>query len=69
MTEKLVALRSRMIARAAARSDEGQGSLEYVGVLLVAALIVVAIVGAVQDADVAGRVGQAITDILSGGNG
>lgn len=47
------------------RDDRGQGTLEYVGMIVVAALIVVAVAGAFTDADLGGRVGKAIESVTN----
>jgi heme A synthase len=51
------------------RRDAGQGSLEYVAAIAVAAVIVTLIIGAVRGADVAGFVTEMINKIKTAGNG
>src|SRR5688572_15008857 len=48
------------------RKEKGQGTLEYVGIVLIAAILVGAIVGAIQKADVASTIGGWISNIKSG---
>lgn len=60
-------MNSKMIARiqaATARREEGQGTLEYIGMIAVAALLVMAVVGAFGGgSDLAQVVTDAIADI------
>lgn len=49
--------------------ERGASALEYVGMIVVAALLVVAIWGAMDAADVGGAVGDQVSKILSPGSG
>ena len=59
MYDQALKLYSTMIALTAAPKDEkGQGTLEYLGIVIIAALLVTAVVGAVKGVDV----GKVVTD-------
>jgi len=51
------------------RREEGQGSIEYLGVVIAAALIVLAIIGVATGIgdDIAGGIGDKVTEILGSG--
>ncbi len=51
------------------RSDRGQGTLEYVGMVAVAALVIVAVVTAIKGANLGEVVGGAITKVTSAVSG
>lgn len=53
---KLTAFRQRM-------RESGQGSLEYVGVVAVAAVIVIALIGFAKDWDITTLMTQAVTKV------
>jgi hypothetical protein len=61
MTNALLALYTRLTVEA--ESDEGQGTLEYVGIVVIAALLVAAIVAAVKGADIGGFITTKINEI------
>jgi hypothetical protein len=70
MTEKLVALRIRVEKGiehrlAATRNDVGQGVLEYVGMVIVAAFVIAAVAAMIKGKDIAGAVGGAIDKVLN----
>lgn len=69
MSHRMIALYAGMLSRAQhamhRRDQRGQGTLEYVGIVVVAALLVAAIVGAVKGADIGGFVAGKISEILS----
>ncbi|MEW1797015.1 hypothetical protein [Streptomyces niveus] len=48
------------------RSDKGQGAVEYVGVIVLVALIIAAIVGSGVADDIAKGLKTKVTEILSG---
>lgn len=62
MTDKLIRLQT--IATSRLRGDRGQGSLEYIGILLVIAVVVAALVTAVTDLDLAGQIGEALSSMF-----
>jgi hypothetical protein len=62
MPRLLVALRAR-------GRDAGQGTLEYVGMIAVAAILVVAILQATRSVDLAGFFTSAIRSVTGGGGG
>ncbi|MGH3355092.1 MAG: hypothetical protein ACRDOJ_04290 [Nocardioidaceae bacterium] len=70
MNAKMIALYAGMSARMRhaleARGEKGQGTLEYVGIVVVAALLVAAVVGAVEGADIEGFISGKISEITSG---
>jgi hypothetical protein len=51
------------------RADAGQGTLEYVGMIAVAAILVVAILQATRSVDLAGFFTAAIRSVTGGGGG
>jgi hypothetical protein len=63
MTEKLVALRIRVVKSIEAARDSGQGSLEYIGAILVAAAVVVAVLKGFSTLDVTTAVSEAVKKI------
>jgi Flp pilus assembly pilin Flp len=65
MNSKLIEMYAYMTARlTVARDEKGQGTLEYVGIVIVAAILVIAVVDAVTDADIKGKIGEEIQKIL-----
>jgi hypothetical protein len=71
MTEKLIALRTRTVQQIQARvnGDAGQGSLEYIGAILVAAAVVALVLAAFGAIDLGGAVQDAVDAITGGGEG
>jgi len=51
------------------RDDAGQGTLEYVGMIAVAAILVIAILQATKSVDLAGFFTAAIRSVTGGGGG
>lgn len=49
------------------RSDRGQGTVEYVGVLVLVSLIIAAIVGSGVDESIAEGLSSTVDEILGGG--
>lgn len=49
--------------RIKARREAGQGTLEYVGMIAVAAIVIVAVIGALKTADLKHFVDDAITKV------
>ena len=66
MSEKLVALRIRAAKWVESREDAGQGALEYVGMIAVAAVIVVAVAAALNPGNITAAVTTAVNHILTG---
>ena len=66
MYTNLLKLYSTVLATVTAPRDEnekGQGTLEYVGIVVVAALLVTAIFTAVNGADIGGKITTKINEI------
>jgi hypothetical protein len=59
----------RVLLAARRRDDAGQGTLEYVGMIAVAAILVVGILQATQAVDLAGFFTSAIRSVTGGGGG
>lgn len=51
------------------KEERGATALEYVGMILVAAIVVGAVFTAINGVDVAGKVSTAVNEILGGGGG
>ncbi|MFF7201678.1 hypothetical protein [Streptomyces sp. NPDC008141] len=51
------------------RRDEGQGAVEYVGVIVLVALIIAALVGSGVADDIAQGLRDQVADVLGGGGG
>jgi len=65
MSHKLAARYTATVAQLQNRREAGQGTLEYIGMIIVAALIVVAVVTAVGDGTVFGdRFNTAINTVF-----
>lgn len=59
MLDQALKFYSSMLAYTAAPRDEkGQGTLEYVGIVIIAAILVLAVVGAIKGA----KIGDVITE-------
>lgn len=57
---------SKVIATMATREDEaGQGTLEYVGMVFVAAILVLAVVDGVKGGNIAGSITEGIQKVIS----
>lgn len=67
MTKKLVAVQVWFDKAVEGRRDAGQGTLEYVGMIIVAALVVVAVAGAVDGGKIAEKATEMIDKVLNGG--
>jgi hypothetical protein len=50
---------------AAPRDEKGQGTLEYVGIVIIAALLVTAIVTAIRGTDIGGTITTKINEIIN----
>jgi hypothetical protein len=62
--ELLIAFQTRMLL---AREERGQGTLEYVGMTIVASILVVAVLQAVGAIDLGGVFTTAVESVTSGG--
>ncbi|HEX8496820.1 MAG TPA: hypothetical protein VF661_06460 [Actinomycetales bacterium] len=72
MTDAMIRLQIRatdQLAKVQDRRDAGQGALEYVGMVAVAALIVIAILGLVGTWDIGGIVTGAVTRVRTAAGG
>lgn len=56
---------SMLAVTAAPRDEKGQGTLEYVGIVIIAALLVTAIVTAIRGTDIGGTITTKINEIIS----
>jgi hypothetical protein len=66
MTEKLIALRIRVThSPMLANRESGQGTLEYIGAILVAGIIIGLVIAGVRGANITGRITAIINDILN----
>jgi len=65
MTKALVKTQIRL-QQLTAKREAGQGTLEYVGMIIVAAILVAIVVTAVNGTDIAGKFQTAIDKIISG---
>ena len=62
LRERTERLAGRMTTRTAARSDRGQTSFEYLGIVVVIALIIVALA---SDTDISSKIKDGITNSIS----
>lgn len=67
MTAKLAAKYTTALATLRDRKEAGATGLEYAGMIMVAALIVGLVYGAVDSANIDTKVGDAIDKLFSGG--
>ncbi|MGQ2913227.1 MULTISPECIES: hypothetical protein [unclassified Aeromicrobium] len=68
MYTKALALYSTVLATVhAPREEKGQGTLEYVGIVVIAALLVGAIVAAINPGDITAKIQEKISEILNAG--
>lgn len=65
MTRALVATRIRLANALEERLEKGQGTLEYVGMIALAAVLVAAVVGVFKGANLGSTVSKAIAKITS----
>lgn len=66
MTQKLIALRVRVQSAIDGRRDAGQGTLEYVGMIIIASLIVVVVATALDPAGIGTALTTAVTKFTTG---
>ena len=64
MTQKLIAVRIWLDKTVEGRRDAGQGTLEYVGMIIVAALVIVAVVGVLSPARFSSALTTAVNSVL-----
>jgi hypothetical protein len=69
MTRMFVATKVRMMKAVEGREDAGQGALEYIGAILIAAILIGVIAGAVKGWDVGSKVTDAIDSIFTKAKG
>jgi hypothetical protein len=58
----LLALQTRVVER----DEKGQGTLEYVGMIVVAALLAAAVIAAAQGVDLGGVFTDAVNSVIGG---
>ncbi|MGH3459348.1 hypothetical protein [Aeromicrobium sp.] len=58
---------SMLAATAAPRNEKGQGTLEYVGIVIIAAILVLAVVGAIKGAKIDDVITKQIAKITGAG--
>ena len=63
MTEKFISLRIRATQAIEGRRDAGQGTLEYVGMIIVAALVAVAVMTALKTVNLGTFVTNAVKSV------
>lgn len=63
MTKALVKTQIRL-QQLAAKGEAGQGTLEYVGMIIVAALFAAAVIAAAGQAEIGTKIAKAIKDIV-----
>lgn len=69
MNSKMIELFAVLTAHlTAARDEKGQGTLEYVGIAAVAALLVGAVVDAINGGEITAAIGAKIQEIISAGS-
>ena len=69
MTMKLVALQIRVAKAVEGRKEAGQGSLEYIGAILVAAVIVGLVITAARGVNIGTAFSNAVNKVTSGTGG
>lgn len=68
MTESLIKLYAVLTARmTVAQNEKGQGTLEYVGIVVVAAILVGAVVDAINGGEITSAIKGKITEIINAG--
>jgi hypothetical protein len=66
MTRSLIATRIRLTNALQNRGDEGQGTMEYVGMLIAVAVIVAAVAAALTQTNLGSRVTSAFSSAFGG---
>jgi hypothetical protein len=68
MNSKMIELYAVLSAHlTAARNEKGQGTLEYVGIVVVAAILVGAVVDAINEGEITSAISKKITEIVNAG--
>ncbi|MGN6574307.1 MAG: hypothetical protein ACTHKG_01335 [Nocardioides sp.] len=68
MYESLIKMYAVLTVRVAAAHDEkGQGTLEYVGIVVVAAILVGAVVDAINGGEITSAISNKISEIINAG--
>jgi hypothetical protein len=68
MNSKMIELYAVLSAHlTAARNEKGQGTLEYVGIVVVAAILVGAVVDAINGGEITAAIKGKITEIINAG--
>jgi hypothetical protein len=65
MTKRFITLRLHLTQALVRRGDAGQGTLEYVGMIIVAAIVAVAVMGVLKGVDLGGAVQKAVDSVLN----
>jgi hypothetical protein len=69
MYESLIKMYAVLTARiTVAQNEKGQGTLEYVGIVVVAAILVGAVVDAINGGEITTAIKGKITEIINSGN-
>jgi hypothetical protein len=66
MTRSLIATRIRLVNALQNRGDAGQGTMEYVGMLIAVAVIVAAVAGVLTKTNLGGKVTDAFNSAFGG---
>jgi hypothetical protein len=64
--EKFLTLMLALQTRVAERDEKGQGTLEYVGMIVVAALLAAAVIAAANGVDLGGVFTDAVNSVVGG---
>jgi hypothetical protein len=68
MNSKLIELYATLVATLTARDEKGQGTLEYVGIVVVAGILVAAVVDALGNGgEITKAIKDEITEIINAG--
>jgi hypothetical protein len=69
MYESLIKMYAVLTARVTvAQNEKGQGTLEYVGIVVVAAILVGAVVDAINGGEITSAIKGKISEIINAGN-
>ena len=67
MYDSLIKMYAVLTARLVAQDEKGQGTLEYVGIVVVAAILVGAVVDAINGGEITSAIKGKISEIISAG--